>query len=75
MRQKLWSMDRVVVDLEDREATVSIVHRISLSEITVRFRLKPEQVDDVTTSLRRRIEVLAAELILELGSFLDTSDD
>ena len=75
MRQKLWSVDRIVVDLEDRDATVSIVHRISLSEITVRFRLTPEQIDHAATSLRRRIEVLAADLVLDLGSFLDATND
>jgi hypothetical protein len=72
MRQQLWQVDRVVVDLEDRDATVALLHRISLCEITVRFRLKPEQLDDAAASLRRRIELLAGELILDLGSFLDS---
>lgn len=75
MRKKLWQVDRVVVDLEDRDATVSLVHHISLSEVTVRFRLKPEQLLDSALPLRRRIEVLAAELVLDLGSFLDLSPD
>ena len=72
MRKHLWQVDRVVVDLEDRDATVSLVHHISLSEITVRFRLKPEQLCESALPLRQRIEVLAAELVLDLGSFLDT---
>ncbi len=75
MRRHLWQVDRVVVDLEDRDATVSLVHHISLSEITVRFRLKPEQLDDAGIPLRRRVEVLAAEIVLDLGSFLDSALD
>lgn len=71
MRRQLWQVDRVVVDLEDRDATVSLVHHISLSEITVRFRLKPEQLNDDGVLLRRRVEYLAAEIVLDLGSFLD----
>ena len=72
MRKHLWQVDRVLVDLEDRDATVSLVHHISLNEITVRFRLRPEQLDDAALPLRRRVEVLAAEIILDLGSFLDS---
>ena len=75
MRKHLWQVDRVVVDLEDRDATVSLVHHISLSEITVRFRLKPEQLDDAASPLRRRVEVLAAEIVLDLGSFYDSVPD
>lgn len=75
MRPQLWKVDRIIVDLEDRDATVSLLHKINLSEITVRFRLKPEQMDDVAASLRRRIEVLASELILDLGSYLDSVPD
>ena len=75
MRKHLWQVDRVLVDLEDRDATVSLVHHISLSEITVRFRLRPEQLDDTATALRRRVEALAAEIVLDLGSDLDLAPD
>ncbi len=75
MRKHLWQVDRVLVDLEDRDATVSLVHHISLSEITVRFRLRPEQLDDTATALRRRVEALAAEIVLDLGSYLDPAPD
>lgn len=44
MRIKLWQVNRVVVDLEDRDATVATIHGLSLIDVTVRFRLKPEQV-------------------------------
>jgi hypothetical protein len=73
MRKHLWQVDRVLVDLEDRDATVSLIHHISLSEITVRFRLRPEQLSESAMPLRRRIEVLAAEIVLDLGSYLDSS--
>jgi len=72
MRKHLWQVDRVVIDLEDRDATVSIIHHVSLSEITVRFRLKPEQLGESALPLRRRIEVLASEIVLDLGSFYDS---
>ena len=72
MRKHLWQVDSVLVDLEDRDATVALIHRISLSEVTVRFRLKPEQLDDGALPLRRRVELLAAEIVLDLGSFLDS---
>ena len=75
MRRKLWQVDRVLVDLEDRDATVSLVHHISLSEVTVRFRLEPEQLIDAAGPLRRRVELLAAQLVLDLGSFLDQLPD
>ncbi|WP_084397259.1 hypothetical protein [Henriciella aquimarina] len=75
MRQLLWQVDTVIVDLEDRDARVSLIHKKSLSEVTVRFRLTPKQLEDDALSLRRRIEFLATDLILDLGSFLDSVPD
>lgn len=75
MRRHLWQVDHVIVDLEDRDATVSMVHHVSLSEITVRFRLRPEQLADSALPLQRRLEHLAAEIVLDLGSFLETFPD
>jgi hypothetical protein len=75
MRKLFWQVDRVMIDLEDRDATVSMIHQKSLSEITIRFRLSPKQLEDAALPLRRRIEFLAADLVLDLGSFLDLSPD
>lgn len=75
MRQHLWQVDRVIVDLEDRDATVCLLHKVSLSEVSVRFRLRPEQLDEVAGPLRRRIEALAAEIIRDLGSYFETFED
>lgn len=75
MRQHLWQVDKVTIDLEDRDAAVSLVHKLSLSEVTVHFRLKPEQLDAQAIPLRRRIEILAGEIVLDLGSFLDSVSD
>lgn len=72
MRKRLWQVDSVFVDLEDRDATVSLIHEKSLSEVVVKFRLAPHQLDENAIPLRKRIEVLAADLILDLGSFLDS---
>lgn len=72
MRKHFWQVDRVLIDLEDRDAAVSLVHHLTLSEITVRFRLKPAQLDDAAIPLRRRIEALAEEIVLDLGSFYDS---
>lgn len=75
MRQRLWQVDTVMVDLEDRDATVSMIHRKSLSEVTVKFRLSKNQLEETALPLRRRIEFLAADLVLDLGSFLDLPPD
>ena len=75
MRKRLWQIDTVMVDLEDRDATVSMIHQKSLSEVTVKFRLSPKQLEDAALPLRRRIEFLAADLVLDLGSFLDPPPD
>ena len=75
MRKRLWKIDSVFVDLEDRDAAVSLIHEKSLSEVVVKFRLSPRQLDDNAMPLRKRIEILAADLILDLGSFLDTVPD
>ena len=75
MRKRLWKIDSVFVDLEDRDAAVSLIHERSLSEVVVKFRLSPHQLDDNAMPLRKRIEILAADLILDLGSFLDTVPD
>lgn len=75
MRRHLCQVDHVIVDLEDRDATVSMVHHVSLGEITAGFRLRPEQPADSALPLRRRLEHLAAEIVLDLGSFLDAFTD
>lgn len=73
MRQQLWQIDKVIIDLEDRDAAVTLVHKLSFSEVTVRFRLKPDQLAGEALPLRRRLEVLAAEIVLDLGSFFDSA--
>lgn len=72
MRTKLWSFDTVTVDLEDRDCTVLAVHRITLAEVTVRFRLSPAQLKGSPRSLRKSIQILAADKLLDLASFLDS---
>tara|TARA_R110002049_G_scaffold223399_1_gene395060 strand:- start:4976 stop:5197 length:222 start_codon:yes stop_codon:yes gene_type:complete len=71
MRKKLWSFDTVVVDLEDRDVTVKFVHGMSLTEITVQFRISESSLNASTHSLRRHAEALATHNILDLASFLD----
>jgi hypothetical protein len=75
MRKKLWQVDKVIVDLEDRDAAVTLVHKLGFSEVTIRFRLKPEQLISEAMPLRRRVETLAAEIVLDLGSFFDSVSD
>ncbi|WP_065382841.1 hypothetical protein [Hyphomonas sp. ND6WE1B] len=72
MRKHLWQIDSIFVDLEDRDASVSLVHQKTLCEIVVKFRLAPNQLEESALPLRKRIEVLATDLILDLGSFLDS---
>ena len=72
MRTKLWSFDTVVLDLEDRDCTVTVIHNLSLAEVTVKFRLTTQQLRGSPQQLRRNIEVLAADKLLDLASFLDS---
>tara|TARA_R110001606_G_scaffold279266_1_gene427760 strand:+ start:247 stop:468 length:222 start_codon:yes stop_codon:yes gene_type:complete len=71
MREKLWSFDTVVVDLEDRDVIVKLVHERTLAEITVQFRVPESSFNASVQTLRRHAETLAADKILDLASFLD----
>ena len=75
MRKHLWQVDKVLVDLEDRDVSVSLVHHFTLSEVIVRFRLKPEQLEETGLPLRQRIELLACQIVLDLGSYFDSCPD
>tara|TARA_R110001606_G_scaffold181323_1_gene328035 strand:+ start:1056 stop:1286 length:231 start_codon:yes stop_codon:yes gene_type:complete len=67
----LWKFDTVTVDLEDRDCSVKAVHAISLAEVTIAFRLTDRQLKGAPGKLRRAIETLATDKILDLASFLD----
>jgi len=71
MRTSLWTFDTITVDLEDRDCSVKAVHAISLVEVTVAFRLTDRQLKGSPGKLRRAIETLATDKILDLASFLD----
>lgn len=71
MRTKLWSFDTVVVDLEDRDVTVKLVHERTLAEITIQFRVPEKSLEASAQTLRRHVEALATDKILDLASFLD----
>ena len=72
MRTQLWSFDTVIVDLEDRDVTVKLIHQRTLAEITVQFRVPERSLEASAQTLRRYAEALAADKILDLASFLDT---
>ena len=74
MRQKLWSFDTVTLDFEDQDATVLAVHGLTGAEIRIRFRLTKKQVQGRADKLRQRLEVLAADKIMDLSSFLEHPD-
>ena len=71
MRKKLWAFDMVSVDLEDRDILVKIIHRVTLTEITVQFRAPEKVLDASVHELRIYAETLATDCILDLASFLD----
>lgn len=71
MRQRLWAVDSVSIDLEDRDVSVELVHKISLARITVEFRLSEHQLKGSPARLKRAVETLAADKILDLASFLE----
>ncbi|KCZ64597.1 hypothetical protein [Hyphomonas atlantica] len=71
MRTKLWSFDTVVVDLEDRDVTVKLVHERAFAEITVQFSIPEKSLETSAQILRRHAEALATDRILDLASFVD----
>ena len=71
MRTSLWTFDTVRVDPEDRDCSVRAVHAIRLTQVTIAFRLTDRQLKGSPGKLRRAIEILAADKILDLASFLD----
>jgi len=71
MRTKLWSFDTVVVDLEDRDVSVKLVHQRTLAEVTVQFRIPEQTLNASGNLLRRYAEALATDKILDLASYLD----
>ena len=71
MRQQLWAFDSVSVDLEDRDVTVTFVNFLTHAEVKIRFRIAENQLTGPADSLKRRLEVLASENILDLASFID----
>ncbi|MBU1286140.1 MAG: hypothetical protein KJ871_00290 [Alphaproteobacteria bacterium] len=73
MRVHLWSFDTVTVDLEDRDVSVKAVHALNGVQVIISFRLSENQLKGGPISLRRTIETLAADKILDLASFLDSA--
>lgn len=71
MRPKLWQIDAVFIDLEDRDVTIKLVHAKSLACVTVEFRMTEAAVDTSVRELKRRAEFIARDRLLELASFLD----
>ena len=71
MRVKLWAFDTVTVDLEDRDVSVKLIHKVTLSEIMVCFRVPENLLEASALDLRRHIENLATDKILDLASYLD----
>lgn len=70
-RQPLWTFDSATVDFEDLDAVVTATHGPSLAQICIRFRLSRAQLSGEVDTLRRRLECLAADKVLDLASFLD----
>jgi len=75
MRKKLWDFDAVELDLEDRDAKVILVHKISGVQIEVRFRLPKHCIRGSASSIKTGLELLAADQVLELASYLDAPVD
>lgn len=73
MRQQFWIFDSAKVDLEDRDVTVDLIHKKSLTQIQVRFRLKERQMGGPVKTLQKRLETLATDLLLDVASCLDGS--
>ena len=71
MGRKFWAFDTVTVDLEDRDVTVTLVHFLTHTEVKICFRLAEDQLGGSASSLKNRLQTLAADQILDLASFID----
>lgn len=71
-RQQLWTFDTASIDFEDLDAVVTATHGPSLAQICIRFRLTRAQLNGEVETLRKRLEYLAADKVLDLASFLDS---
>lgn len=71
MRPAFWQLDKINVELEDRDVLVRMVHGRTLVAVTVEFRLPAGQTDRSVADLKRQAECLARESLLDLASFLD----
>lgn len=72
MRPVFWSIDSVQIDLEDRDASVKLVHGPTLASVVVEFRLTEAALAGSVDDLKRRVEHLARESVLDLASFFDS---
>lgn len=73
LRQKLWAFDNVVINLEERDARIELVHAFSGVRVEVHLRVPPDWVHGPAELLKPKLQILAGERILELASFLDGS--
>lgn len=73
MRPVLWSFDSVRIDLEERDVSVKIVHGPTLVCISVEFRITEIALQTSVGELRRRVEHLARQKVLDLASFLENN--
>ena len=71
MRKKFWSFDNVVLNIDDRTATVIAIHIVTCTEVKIHLRLKEDQMDCSVSELRKRAEVTAADYVQDFASFLD----
>lgn len=67
MRIQLWSFDTLTVDLEDRDVSIKAVHAVTGAEVVVAFRLSEKQLRGSPLRLRKSIEMLATDKILDLA--------
>lgn len=71
MRPAFWQLDKVSVELEDRDVLVRMVHGKTLVAVTVEFRLPVCPKSKSVSDLKLQAECLARESLLDLASFLD----
>lgn len=69
-RSEQWSIDQVMIDLEDLDVNIRAVNADNFAEITVRFRMDRFQLGGDAATLRTRLEFAAASKVLDFAAFL-----
>ena len=71
MHPQFWEYRCTKIDLEDLDVSVQLTHRKSLASVTVKFRVDESALDTSGKEIRRRVEQIARNHLLNLAAALE----